>query len=173
MKIITTLLLFLLLLTGCATNPSIVDNLEQLATPTNCFWHGIDISNDAVQTGTIVIKNEPRHIMGSFAAVERECGEIYGTLLGGCVKNINGGEFPDPQHEYEIVFTDKCGAMHEACHALYEVGNERHSIPSMIRMMQYDSKWACPPTAHHFKWGHKTLPPLTDPRIERLPAWAN
>src|SRR3990167_11241843 len=140
-----TIIVFLLL-TGCATNQEIVNNLEQMATPTNCFWHGIDVPSDAVHTGTIIKKTEPKHIMGSFAAVERECGEIYGTLIGGCTKNVNGGDFPDMRHEYEIVFTDECGAVHEACNALYEVGNERHSVPSTIRLMQGDWQWACPPT---------------------------
>ncbi len=172
---VVTLMLFLfsLLLAGCQTNPSIVASLEELATPENCFWHGVDIPDGAVPTGTIVIKNEPWHVMGDYAALERECGEIYGTLLGGCVKNINGGDFPDSKHEYEVVFTDECGAVHEACHARYEVGNGRHSIPSFIRQIQGDPWFYCPPTYSHFKWEHKKLPEFTDPRVRQLSTWAN
>lgn len=161
MKAIITTIVFMLL-TGCATNPSVVDNLEKLATPENCFWHGVDIPNDAAQTGKILIKNEPFSMWGDLAAVERECGEQYPTPIGGCVKAINSNDFPAPDHQYEIVFMDQCSAMHEACHALYEVDNERHSVPSILRMMQGDWQWACPPTVHNMPWRKVELPELTD-----------
>ena len=147
----------LLFLTGCiiqpTIDPTIVDNLD----PEQCFWHGVSVHPNAVQTGIIVTKNQPHHIMGGFAATERECGEQYGWLLYGCVKAADGGDFPAKDHRYEIVYINKCSAVHEACHALYEAGNGAHALQFDLRQIQGDEWAACHPHKNQWPWQRTTL----------------
>jgi len=147
-------LFLILLLVGCAVDPTVVDNL----TTEECFWHGVAVPPDAVQTGVIVKKNHPRHIMGGYAAIERECGEQYGWLMNGCVKAADGSDdFPAADHRYEIVYIDECSAVHEACHAKYEVGNGAHAVQFVVRQIQGDQWAACHPNKQKWPWQRTTL----------------
>ena len=114
-----------LILTSCAVAPVPNDLTAQ-----DCIQHGIEVPEGAIQTGIIVKQTQPRHIMGGFAAVERECVESYGWLVSGCTKAVDSKVFPAPDHRYEIVYTDGYGAIHEACHALYETSN--HTVTYFI-----------------------------------------
>ncbi len=122
-------LLPIILLTACSVSP---DRFADM-TPAEFRAYGVDVTDDAERTGTIV--NSKYYTL---AGVEDRCGEN----AQGCTVAVEGG-FPSASHRYNIYYAEhKCVPYHEAAHAIFE--DSRHTVDFNLKWMRGNQLAACP-----------------------------
>lgn len=136
-------ILLILLLASCSHFRVSDEQLASL-TPQECRSYGVNVQDDDQISGTIV-----HHEFGTLAKMERKCldGHSHTIQIHGCAKaaNVPMKIFPSITGEYEVYYSDAlCISRHEACHALYELGDGYHTVAFNLRQMQGDSLAACP-----------------------------